>query len=177
MSLNWSVLDVAPNILAFLPYPALGRLASTSTKLKASITQPVIDKAIARGRALFGKTAVILQPPFDSFLGVGFGSCVRILDLEENTLEIGRKDTTTDLVTVKWDGREFTGTAGKKYKSFSLVHVLDDAVHSIEEADLCVWFEVRGPTTLRLKFSGKHWTVRPTKEKPMVFDVRLLLDD
>jgi hypothetical protein len=174
--LHWSNLDFASNVIRFLPFPALGRLAKASNKLKVTITQQVIDKAMERGRKLFGKADIVLQPPYDSFYGVGFGSCVRILDLEENTLEIGRKDTTTDLVTVKWEGRRFTGTADK-YKYCSLVQVLEDAVHSIEEEDLLVWFEIRGPTTLRVKFSGKHWTVRPTKDKPMVFDVRLLLDD
>ena len=168
--------DVASNVIRFLPYPALGRLAMTSKKLKVSITQQVIDKALERGRALFGKADVVLQPPYDSFHGVGSGSCVRILDFEENTIEIGRKDTTTELVTVKWEGRRFTGTADK-YMHCSLVHVLEDTVHSIEEEDLLVWFEIHGPTTLCLKFSGKNWTVKPTKEKPLVFDVRLLLDD
>ena len=171
--LHWSNPDFATGVLACLPYPALGRLASASKTLKKSVPQETIAKALARGRALFGKTTVVLQPPYDSFHGEGFGSCVRILDREENPLEIGRKDTTTDLVTVKWwDGRRFTGTA-EKYRFCRLVHVLEDAVYAIDEADLCVWFEVRGPATLRLKFSGAHWTVRPTREKPMVFDVRL----
>ena len=174
--LHWPDLDFASNVIGFLPYPALGRLAMTSNKLKASITQQVIDKAMERGRELFGKADVVLQPPYNSFHGNGFGSCVRILDLEENSLEIGRKDTTTDLVTVKWDGRRFTGTADK-YMYCSLVHVLEDAVHCNEEEDLLVWFEIRGPTTLRLKFSGKNWTMKPTKDTPIVFDVRLLLDD
>ena len=80
--------DASSRVIRFIPFPALGRLAVTSKTINALVTKADINRALERGKALFGKTEVVLQPPYDSFHGEGIGSCVRILDLEENVLEI-----------------------------------------------------------------------------------------
>ena len=169
--------DASSRIIRFIPFPALGRLAVTSKTINALVTKADINRALDRGKALFGKTEVVLQPPYDSFHGEGIGSCVRILDLEENVLEIGRKDTTSDLVTVMWDGVRFTGTPNQ-YKQAQLIHFLEDTVDMSRDKKevFYVWFEIRDPATIRVKFCGARWNLKPTKEKPVFFDVRLLED-
>ena len=172
---HWPNHDFASGIIPFVPYPALQRLAVTSKWIK--ITKSDIKQALERHNELFGKAVIVLQPPYDSFHGEGVGSCVRILDQEENTLEIGRKEKTSDLVTVKWGGCSFTGTP-KEYMQFKLVHFLEDTVSMLsgEKEDFCVWFEIICSNTIRVKFCGNHWTTKPTKENPAVFDVQLMRD-
>ena len=170
--------DLSSRVIQFIPLAVLGRLAVTSKTINALVTKSDIDRALERSKELFGKTEVVLQPPYDSFHGIGIGSCLRILDLEENALEIGRKDLNSNLVTVKWDGVRFTG-APTQYKQCLLVHFLEDAVdmhHKNAKKEFSAWFKIRSPATIRVLFCASSWPYEPTKERPIFFDVSLSKD-
>lgn len=173
--------DFASGVVSRLPYPSLGRLAITSKEMNSLIAKTDIEKALQRGKELFGKVTVILQHPYDSFHGVGFGSCVRILDINETALEIGRKDTTSNKVTVRWRGGVYIGRS-YPYKGCALIHFLEDSVmlcrQSEEEPNtFSVWFEVVSALEIRVKFCGDLWTANPTRNDPAEFSVRLHYDD
>ena len=180
--------DFASGVVSRLPYPSLGRLATTSKAMKSLITKTDIEKALQRGKELFGKVEVVLQYPFDSFHGSGIGSCVRILDINETALEIGRKDTTSNRVTVRWGGRVYTGRS-YLYKGCALIHFLEDSVmlcsssssgeqeEDNNKENFGIWFEVISALEIRVKFCGNHWTANPTRSNPAEFSVRLQYDD
>lgn len=181
LSLTQISRDAVSGVVRRLSYLAASRLAVTCKMMSREIGEAERAQKRKQWKENFKKIDIIVQPPYDSFHGIGYGSCIRICNMEEEFIEIGRRDSESDQVTVKLNGRRFTGDCSKTDRGFQAVHILEDLVcHLKHGQDPKAWFafmdapENSSKFRLRILFQSTHYYMDGPYEQPHFFTVQLL---